>query len=87
MSRNLISDKQRREAEEFHRPYTPECVALHPRYQPGEPTSPYDQLGVAAWMEEMSKTHEQSRCPHCGRWAIWVENQNIPVLPLTSDSM
>lgn len=24
-----------------------------------------------AWAHEMSKTHRQVKCPHCGLWAIW----------------
>ena len=25
-----------------------------------------------AWMTQMQKTHKQTRCPDCGRWAIWI---------------
>jgi hypothetical protein len=71
MSRGTISDKQRREAEELHRPYTDRCAELHPHYYPGEPTSPWDQIGQYRWARQMLKTYEQRWCEHCQRWVIW----------------
>jgi hypothetical protein len=33
---------------------------------------PKNYLGHAAWADEMLKTHDQTQCPTCGFWAIWV---------------
>jgi hypothetical protein len=33
---------------------------------------PIGYLQDHAWMREMSKTHKQTQCPECGRYAIWV---------------
>jgi hypothetical protein len=36
--------------------------------------------GYAAWhewAERMSRTHEQQRCPDCGRWAVWAKRSGI----------
>jgi hypothetical protein len=30
-----------------------------------------------AWAEEMSKTHEQERCPGCERWNIWAPKKRV----------
>lgn len=34
---------------------------------------PEDYLQWHDWAEHMAKTHDQRECPHCGKWAIWVE--------------
>jgi hypothetical protein len=33
---------------------------------------PKNYLGLIAWADEMNKTHDQTQCPTCGYWAIWV---------------
>lgn len=32
---------------------------------------PMGYIDLALWMEKKARTHEQMRCPECGRWAIW----------------
>lgn len=39
---------------------------------PKHTLSPFPYLQWMAWAEEMAKTHDQTRCPDCGLWAIWV---------------
>jgi hypothetical protein len=33
------------------------------------------------WADEMSKTHDQQRCPGCGLWKIWVPNARAASKP------
>ena len=33
--------------------------------------SPGGYVAWHAWATEMSKTHRQVKCPHCGRWEVW----------------
>lgn len=33
---------------------------------------PSGYLAWHAWAERMAKTHEQTKCPGCGFWSIWV---------------
>jgi len=32
---------------------------------------PSDYVAWHEWAEKKAATHEQTRCPTCGRWAIW----------------
>jgi hypothetical protein len=52
------------------RSMTPKCE--HPEYEPGEP---HGFLGWYEWVEEKTKTHRQTRCRHCKRYAIWVPHK------------
>ncbi len=36
---------------------------------------PKGYLAHADWAEKMGKTHEQTQCPTCGYWAIWVPRE------------
>lgn len=38
---------------------------------------PTGYLDWHAWAEEMAKTHEQSKCPTCGLWAIWTKRTAV----------
>lgn len=33
-------------------------------------------LSSMAYAEKMLKTHDQSQCPACGKWAIWTPKQS-----------
>lgn len=48
----------------------PDCpdAALHTP----EPTG---YLAVMEWADEMMETHDQARCPGCGRLVIWVPKE------------
>lgn len=41
-----------------------------------EPMLDHDYLGWHRWAEEMSKTHKQTQCPDCQKWAIWIPKTN-----------
>ena len=34
---------------------------------------PKGYLGWHSWAEKKSKTHQQTRCPNCGLYAVWVK--------------
>lgn len=40
--------------------------------------SPPGYLAWHDWAEEMSKTHDQKRCPGCGLYAVWVPKDPRP---------
>lgn len=48
----------------------PPCPA-----EAGHTPAPTGYVQKVVWMEELAATHDQQRCPGCGKWSIWVERQ------------
>ncbi len=36
---------------------------------------PTGYVAASAYADQMMKTHDQSRCPECGRWKIWTPKE------------
>src|SRR6185503_15412869 len=49
------------------------CWRNWSRYQ--QPVEPDAYL---AWVEKMSRTHEQEQCRDCGLWHVWKEKHDLP---------
>lgn len=32
---------------------------------------PENYAAIAGWMQVLSRTHQQSACPRCGRFLVW----------------
>lgn len=45
-------------------------LVLCPNYD-NHTTAPEGYIAWHAWAEDMAKTHNQRKCPDCGRYAIW----------------
>lgn len=46
-------------------------------YRGSHTRAPGNPLDYARWAEAMRETHEQERCPGCGRWVIWKPKEPV----------